>query len=250
MWFIIALLVGIPFFIKVSSDLSKEKAFDRQHAINEATYKSNMSQWVAKVTDRKLELELEEMIYRASLAPPPWIDPANFTDIQKHDFECYKTVFRDIKKAHDEMPWLGKIRSKYEYESGVEPLMVSWDKTQTYRIRQIMMACRGKLTDNDASLGIWIGLQSGGTQISNLRGLDHMRKYVMWIDRQLKEHGVNEEMYFHEFGTAYTIDAARHRFNGTFRWAPSVPVGIKISNEKLPTTEWFPEEDDIASTAN
>ena len=253
MWFIVALLVCVPFLLKVHSDLSKERAYDQRHLENELACAASLKRWVDRVTDRKLEMELEEIIRYASYALPARdTTESELSDDLKRNLRCYKTVFSDMKKAHDEMPWMGKVRSRYDFDPNsldVRGFFVSWDEHEQYEILRIMMACRGKLTDHDAHLGICVGAPIGTTQKQTLKNLEHKRDFVIWIDKQLKEHGINEDLYYY-FGHYYTLEASVHRIGGNFVWKPMMNPELEIETTRLPTADWFREEDDTPSTAD
>ena len=79
--------------------------------------------------------------------------------------------------------------------------------------QRVILAKRGKLSLVDALFGI--------------SGDDSDAPFVLWIDGQLKEHGVDEKVYFMYRTDIFKLDDIPKRTLGEYKWDPQINAGYK-----------------------
>ena len=192
---VVFLIVG---FVGAAKDGFKTPAQQTQEKFD--AYEVKKSKWLAQVVDRNLEIELEDFVYRGDHA----------------------AVKAAIQEAYAEMPWKGAT----DY-MGFTPASKEWRKEAL----RIMMARKGKLTSMDAEYGI----QNSGFSAPTVKMMQEQNtataNFVIWIDGQLRQHGICEDLYI-ESGpnVAFLLTEPNKIRNGTYKWEPAIsPVVNKSS---------------------
>ena len=192
---VVFLVVG---FVGAAKDGFKTPAQQTREKFD--AYEVEKSKWLAQVVDRNLEIELEDFVYRGDHA----------------------AVRLAIQEAYAEMPWKGDT----DY-LGFTPASKEWRKEAL----RIMMARKGKLTTMDAEYGI----QNSGFSAPTVKMMQEQNtasaNFVIWIDGQLRQHGICEDLYI-ESGpnAAFLLTEPNKIRNGTYKWEPAIsPVVNKSS---------------------
>ena len=193
---IIFLAVG---FIGAAKDGFKTPAQQTKEKFD--TYELRKRKWLAQVVDRELEIELEDFVYRGD----------------------HSVVKKAIQEAYAEMPW----KSDTDY-LGFTPASTAWRKEAL----RIMMARKGKLTSIDAEYGI----QNSGFSAPTVKMMQEQNRasanFVLWIDKQLKAHGVCENLYIDcGLNTAFLLTEPNKIRNGSYMWEPAISPATKKSSE-------------------
>ncbi|MCQ2052408.1 MAG: hypothetical protein MJZ03_00460 [archaeon] len=165
MSFIIAFLgiiiYSIAYIISSTNQKIASERIERDVKVNE----SRLHLWEAKVVDRDLE-------YKVMHTNLLWDDENHYKDI-------ITNVIRSIPLISED------FGDEYGY--------YKFFKVYTIWCARILMAYNGKLLYNDAMKGI----RSPGVYDSEVKKEWKMNHQLMiWINDQLKSHGINEEMYF------------------------------------------------------
>lgn len=163
-------------------------------------YNTRKSRWLAQVVDRNLEIELEDFVYRGDHA----------------------AVKQAIKEAYAEMPW----KNENDY-LGFTPASAVWRKEAL----RILLARRGKLTAIDAEYGI----KNSGFSAPTVKMMQEQNRasanFVLWIDKQLREHGICEELYIESgMNQAFLLTEPNKIRNGSYMWEPALSPVVTKSN--------------------
>ena len=155
---IIAIVLGGFLIIKLASKMKKDREHDEQLKIKTEQREKNKEAWLNKVTDKKLEDELEEKIYSGLIG------------------EEVQNAFLEAARGLPEK-YIASLR---------------YDKEMVLRI---LMAAHGKLRFEDACLGISV-FAHGPTEIRRREDAEMKRSVVYHIQNKLREHGINERVTF------------------------------------------------------
>ena len=155
--------------------------------------------------------------------------------------ENCEQIWKEVKEAYDEMPWKKEkdkvmclcaddVKTKFgigAYNREEREKIAASHRQEALRI---MMAKRGKLRFFDALYGI----EYGGCGVLNRATLKEWDKecadFVLWIDRKLKEHGVNEELYIIlPLNEACRIEDSKYE-KGAYRWKPAIQSHTQLKN--------------------
>ena len=153
---IIFLVLGTFFLLKVVSKKGQDREHDKQLEANRTQREKRMNDWIRRVTDKRLEAELEEKIY---------------TGLTGKEIQ---TAFENAAKG---LP-----------DSDINELR--YDKTMVLRL---LMAEHGKLRNEDASWGIHV-YAYGPTEIRRLEDAEMKRRVVYHIQNKLIKHGIDEKI--------------------------------------------------------
>ena len=189
------LLIG---FIGAAKDGFKTPAQQTREKFE--TYEVRKRKWLAQVVDRDLEIELEDFVYRGDHA----------------------AVKKAIQEAYAEMPWKGP-----NDHMGFTPASTVWRKEAL----RILMARKGKLTSMDAEYGI----QNSGFSAPTVKMMQERNtasaNFVLWIDSQLREHGICENVYIEPSPSlAFVLTEPNKIKNGTYKWEPAISPTVMKSN--------------------
>lgn len=153
-------LFGIIFWgIKIGSDISKSKAFDRNAKIVKQAYETGVVKWEATVVDSSLENSISRKL--------------------KSDTSYLNDIIKEMKEA---------FGCKY---------ITLYPKCRENAARYLL-AKQGKLKSSDASsYGISIvGAQQDSS--NDMERWDEERKFIRWIHSEIKKHGVNPKLMFRD----------------------------------------------------
>lgn len=173
---ILALILGAILFGRIRSDKAATKSAAIDFEESEAAFQEQLKAWLAKVADVDLERELETYI----------CEPRN-----------RKAVIDAVNKAYREMG--------HDQDADAMIFLAQKTKDEAYASRcrktalRIMMARRGKLLYWDAHDGIDVTI--GDAPTYNMRKAKYQQKVrlVFWINDQLKKHGINEPLGWHDY---------------------------------------------------
>lgn len=193
---IVFLVIG---FVGAAKDGFKTPAQQTKEKFD--AYESRKRKWLAQVVDRELEIELEDFVYRGD----------------------HSVVKKAIQEAYAEMPW----KNDTDY-LGFTPASPAWRKEAL----RIMMARKGKLTSIDAEYGI----QNSGFSAPTVKMMQEQNRasanFALWIDKQLKAHGVCEDLYIDcGLNTAFLLTEPNKIRNGSYMWEPAISPVTKKSSE-------------------
>lgn len=158
--FFIALFGGIFWGVKICSDISKTKAYDRNVKIVKQAYENGVAKWEAAVVDSYLENNISYKLQDASFLY------ATIKEMEEVLGCNYITLFPKSKKNAE----------------------------------RYLLAKQGKLKSSDASsYGIdIIGALQGNP--NDMERWDEERAFVRWIHAEIKKHGENSKLMFRDAG--------------------------------------------------
>ena len=150
------------------------------------------SKWLEQVLDERLEMELEQKIWKN--------DPEAVKDM----IDAYNDMGYPALARNFEMP-----TSKIGRDDAL----------------RILMAWHGKLRRVDAYSGIENYVDPNvPTRIEGRKNYESQLQYALWIDRQLRKHGIRQELLFvDESNNVLKISESRYR-RGCYRWKPSILI--------------------------
>ena len=150
------------------------------------------AKWLQQVLDERLEMELEQKIW-------------------KKDPEARK----EISDAYHDMG----------YHSTGEYYEIPDSKAGRDDALRILMAWHGKLRRVDAYSWIENYVDPNiPTRIEGRKNYESQLRYALWIDKQLRKHGIRQELLFvDESGNVLKISESRYR-RGRYRWKPTILI--------------------------
>lgn len=197
-------LIFIIFFLVIGFIGAAKEGFKTPAQKTKEEYEAydiRKSKWLAQVVDRDLEIEIEDFVYRGDMA----------------------IVKKAIQEAYAEMPW----KSDTDYLK-FTPASKEWRK----EAQRIMLARKGKLTWLDAEYGI----QNSGFGAPTVKMMQEQNiasaNFVLWIDSQLRRHGICENLYIEASPSyAFLLNEPNKIRNGSYKWEPVIMPSTKKSSE-------------------
>lgn len=214
MAFIVALLGGLYLLCRYAGDKAETKAIRTNYERERAEHQAHIEEFESKVIDKELEADLEDFIYKP---------------------ENQDKVWEEVSKAYDEMPWkpeeekficLNSFAVEEKFGKGVYTKKQRMEIASFYRMEalRIMLANRGKISQ----YGTYNGFELirpifTPTQRGRDRAAAESAGLVLWIQKKLKEHGVNEAVYVRPwFDRVYPLCDRTKTFCSSYIWAPYV----------------------------
>lgn len=151
------------------------------------------SKWLQQVLDERLEMELEQRIW-------------------ENDAELRK----ELGAAYCDMGYATMADG---------PLKMPASQAGRDDALRTLMAWHGKLRRVDAYSGIENYVDPNvPTRIEGRKNYESQLQYALWIDRQLRKHGIRQEFLFvDESNNVLKISESRYR-RGCYRWKPSILI--------------------------
>lgn len=214
----IALFGGLFFGGKILNEKSKTKKIEQNNQNATDIYLSRKNNFEERVLDRKLEADLEDMIYH---------------------MDDYDMIWSEVSKAFNEMPWKKEdekficlhpemvdiVFGKGTCTKKQKEQIVSNHRTEVLRI---MMANRGKLTQKDVNKGIYTPGQCAPTVRLGEQWNTESANFVLWMNSKLKEHGIEEDIYLCINNEFFSINEETKTRSGKYVWFPEIPPNSKI----------------------
>lgn len=206
-------VMGILFFFFFSflimSNDSKEKKYKQE--MN--TYLDSKKEYENKVIDERLEHTLRNAEYSVAVK-----------EADEALLEMFKTPER------------------------VEQFKRNYRSKDVGYVERVYLAKRGKLCWKDARYGMWFDCLRDYRHDISAEECDQFAKdcrtFALWMDRQLKQHGVRDMLYFGRGGNyfcpAYSADWT---YGNTYQWDRSIIEGRKLGSHAemvRKTKEHFP----------
>lgn len=90
--------------------------------------------------------------------------------------------------------------------------------------------------DPDTSIDAEYGIQNSGFSAPTVKMMQEQNRasanFVLWIDKQLKAHGVCENLYIDcGLNTAFLLTEPNKIRNGSYMWEPAISPATKKSSE-------------------
>ena len=212
---ILALILGAILFGRISANKTAAKNAALDFEESETTFQKQMETWLDRVTDADLERELETYIY----------EPRN-----------RKAVIDAVNKAYREMGY------DQNADAMIFQAQKAKDEAYTERCRKtalrILMARRGKLPYWDAHDGIDVTIGEAPTYDMRKSKYQQKVRLVFWINDQLKKHGINESLGWHDYAKDecyYPIGEMRAA--SIFLWRPAMRQEMQIFPGSTPLAE-------------
>ena len=186
MSFILAIILAIVVFGKIALDNSEKKASDREFAQAMKSFSDANKSWIDKVVDEQLEEQLEQDIFIG---------------------EKREQFLEEVRQAYSEM---SKDTSNIFMPRKTELLL-------------ILLARRGKLRYIDAENGIenFVSILKP-TPIEGKKNYESQLKFAIWMNEQLKAHGISEELVLVGVDElCYKLEDSKWRM-GRYKWRPSI----------------------------
>jgi hypothetical protein len=208
----IALFGGLFWGSKITKEkieTKKAKTTYEQNAISDTQRKQI---WINKVTDRKLEEEIELLIY----------SPENYDKIRAEVIESYKDMPWKKDKMflcltpEDVITYYGKgAYTKKEREIIAE--------NERKEILRILMANRGKLLYFDAKYGIpQDNFFVYPTAIARQKSIDEVN-FILWLTKKV---GINERVFIKQ-STHYYLASKYPTYLGEYHWESLIPTFLQ-----------------------
>ena len=161
MLFFFVLFGGIFWVVKICSDISKTKAFDRNIKIVEQAYENGVAKWEATVVDSALENNISCKLRT----------DASFLNATLKEMEevlgCkYITLYPKSK------------------ENAERYLLAKQGKLKSFDASSCGIGIIGALPDNPNDMELW----------------DEERAFVRWIHAEIKKHGAISKLMFRDVG--------------------------------------------------
>lgn len=195
-------IFGLPVLIAMFIDdkMARNRA-EREYQAKKAEEQSRIDAWCERVTDRLLERGIRVAVANKL----PWVK-------------------EELESLEGEIPYVAS--SLLEAPEGSKQYEI---------IVRILMARRGKLTMNDASKGIdsWSACTAHENWSIHLN-MRIIKKLVIWIDKQLKEHGINEGLFSMSDwdGRMVPVRETDDRIGCKYLWFPMAPYNYYIVEYK------------------
>lgn len=209
--FFIALFGSLFYGGKYIKEKNELKQIDTRHKCNQADDECRKIRWLSRVTDRKLEMELEALIY---------------------DISNYETVWQEVSEAYRDMPWetedficLTPEIVDIAYGKGTYTKTQKENIARNNRLKalRIMLARRGKLRAQDADAFGAIKSSWTGVPVSTEQEWSKQEtEFMLWITSQLAKHGINERLYIKQNTEVY-LASKYPIYRGYYVWEPVIP---------------------------
>lgn len=185
---------------------------------------------ILKIPDAAYDIKAEQCRRKTEEAKAAWKELVTIDPDEEHDL-CRRIAYGSVHiVSYDSSEYdayraefdtiMDDLKEQYpgytgccghEYKTGA-PV------SSTIGVQRMVLAKRGKLKLADALFGIM--------------GTEEDLPFVLWIDSQLKEHGINEKLYFQEFfRDVHLIDDIPRRTLGEFKWDPQIGAQYKRPDE-------------------
>lgn len=181
---LIVLFWGSVLIYRLIKERVATKQYDRERDADFNAREIAMRRWMLEVCDDELEEEIEEYV---------------------HDIGNRAEVRRIVLSSFEEA---GMTSSCYDEKDAI----------------RVMLAKQGKLRRHDAKYGILVRpLKTESTTTrEHKNSILNRRKFILWIDSKLKEHGINEKIYVNTTSFCYfTVDSDEYRC-GYYTWSPVI----------------------------
>lgn len=209
--FFIALFGGLFYSGKYANERAKTKQADQLRERGVAEDNHRKYQWLARVTDRQLERELESFI---------------------NDISNYEEVWAEVSEAYREMPWETEdficlfpdiVDIAYGKGAYTKTQKENISKNNRLKALRIMLARRGKLRAQDADTFGAIKSSWTGVPVSTEQEWSKQEtKFMLWITSQLAKHGINERLYIKQNTEVY-LASKYPIYRGYYVWEPVIP---------------------------
>lgn len=183
---ILALILGAVLFCKVFSDKYKTNQVRSEDNIMRQAAMAATKAWKEKVTDKELEIILEDRLYHE--------DPE---------------LLKEIEDAIKQYPEIAYGRSLHTILQSEDAL-------------RILMAIRGKLTCSDAICGITV-IGNGRTRLQSSEYCHNQLGFIKWINEMLKQNGLDGELFIDNPGILVRIDNTHNIISGEVKWKQMLP---------------------------
>lgn len=178
---ILALMLGAILFGKVSSDRHKTNQVRSEDNKIRHDAMAAIKDWEDKVTDKELEVVLEDRLYHE--------DP---------------DLLKEIEDAMKQYPDISYGRS-------LRTILQSKDALR------ILMALRGKLILSDALCGITVK-GNGSTRLQSGEYCKNQLMFIKWINTMLKPSGLDGDLFIENPGIIVRIENKRNIVAGNVKW--------------------------------
>lgn len=220
---ILAILGGCYYGFKSSAEQSATAKYRAEYNRSFAEDERIRKNWVSRVTNTTLEIELEDRIFHYD------------TELLQELKDTWKDFYPN---ADFEFCGLIPKETKYSRERFfVSQLSGYLTKHDALRY---LMANRGYLTEHDAELGIDL-MSIADTRWQELKEAAVRKDILSAINEKLKARGVSAPMYIQHDGTNDFFPFHGRMYNGIVRWEPTIPAStLHASLER--TKKRFPDE--------
>lgn len=210
-----ALFGGLFWGGKLANDKIETQNARKTYEKNAISDSQRKNIWLSKVTDKKLEEEIELLIY---------------------DTTNYNKIWDEISETYKEMPWrrdkqfvcLTPTDVELHYGRGTytkkeRENIVDYDTTE---VKRILMANHGKLLYNDAFYGINQYEYSGYPQATARKLCQDEVNFIIWITNKLRKSGVSERVFI-EQNTNYYLASRYPTYRGVYKWESLIPTFLQ-----------------------
>lgn len=210
--FFVALFGGLFWGGKYAKEKSNNKKVDQSRELNKNIDDDKERKWLSRVTDKKLEAEIEELVYNIS---------------------NYDAIWAEVSQAYNDMPWETEeficlcqeaIDAAYGKGAFTKKQCENIIKNNRLKAIRILLARRGKLRVCDAGrYGIPKSTWSGIPLFTEQKWSEQETKFMLWITKQLGKHGIHEKLYIKQYGTDAFLASTHPLYRGYYVWEPVIP---------------------------
>lgn len=201
---ILALILGLYWIIRISSEKSQTKKIREDYETHHREEEILRDSWEESVINKSLEEELEDRLYHRDESLIQEVSASWDTYFQYTLPETY--IVRKKRNSY-------YITASHDYYDDLTAL-------------RILLSNRGFLTWHDAKLGIDL-VAVGDTAVQKAYNYKDQRDFIVAMDENLKKHGVDEEMYSSVSLSQYNIfppsDPDYHCDMCKVQWKPEIP---------------------------
>lgn len=185
--FLVVLLLIIV--VRISSERATTANNKRQMENEFADDDARSRAWLSKVTNHKLEVDLEDRLYNR--------EPELIDEIQNSWSDYFGFAYNGEQIYHPRK----KTKVDYDMLYVIQPGVDSISDVMALRV---LMANKGLLIEHDAEYGLSLGLY-GDTEKRRQVNIRRCQQFVRAMDRKLREHCVVEQMYEGNSATGYRM---------------------------------------------
>ncbi len=198
---ILFLVFGGIFLGKRQSDKREHKHARNEYEQQRANDDDRLSDWLSVVTDRELEISLEDGLYNSDE--------------------------KLIQEVRDSWHYYFGIEAPPFYSNDVDKYQSTnkWAYVSNHMIDRvialrILMANRGRLTENDAQFGIKFSSTADTRRLEEDKHAINTR-FFNAVNSRLKAHGIDKEMYA-SADNGSTFRLVEEIYSGVVYWRPMI----------------------------
>ena len=215
---ILAIILIVILCSRISSDKASVAESNRRIDAKIAAYNKRKKEWESRVYDVDAVYEITKMVERGGEEVEREVSAA-FEEMILIADEFVPNSTKTEQTVHElTIDRLNRMKDN----PGARRMCCFCDQTDTAIL--IMLANRGKMRSYEAGFGIkWFSYSKSELWQDSAAIYYTGAVFVKWIDRQLKKHGIDEQLYWMDGPLdGYELDDKPHLRATDFCWEPTV----------------------------